>query len=354
MRGSQKKNAAGRSIRLLLAGLAVSFLAASAPALAAPGEDATIVATDPPFTIGESSWAGFDYACPGGHALGGGISPILDLDEIFYVTENGPRSLGEWSARGFNFISNAHYPVAGYTICSANADTFLGNGAANFGVPAGQSFSFAAHCPSGTRAVGGGAFSGSSNTVLEASGPLDSSGSTAATDDGDIAAYWYGNIYNPGPAATGSVRVDVLCSANSDATVEATPVSLSDADPNTTVTATCPPGRRAVSGGVGVEGASVDSSLARSLPLDDTLTTAGTQTGDVARAWRVTIDSDIAGTANYKVFAMCVSDPPPPPPPPPAPAAATGQRAAALKKCKKKKTKAKRRKCRKNASRLPV
>jgi hypothetical protein len=45
---------------------------------------------------------------------------------------------------------------------------------------------------------------------------------------------------------------------------------------------------------------------------------------------------------------------PPPPPPPGTASGPTGQRAAALKKCKKKRSKAKRRKCRKRAKRIPV
>ena len=89
-----------------------------------------------------------------------------------------------------------------------------------------------ATCPAGSRVVSGGvgttgpAPEGNfSPYVVQLSGPLDSSGLTANTDDGDVARHWYGAVQNIAPSAQ-LFKVFALCSRTSDAVVEATPFSL--------------------------------------------------------------------------------------------------------------------------------
>ncbi|HEY7693406.1 MAG TPA: hypothetical protein VH816_13800 [Gaiellaceae bacterium] len=165
-----------------------------------------------------------------------------------------------------------------------------------------------ATCPADTRVVGGGVGFTSTDPrflalgfVLQ-SGPVDETGRPASTETGDVARSWLASVWAPalGPIET---RVFAICSATSDATIVAAPVTP---EPNRSLVpgvATCPAGMRAVGGGVGATGAIVPTSFNVSLsgPVDDTGETALTEFGDVARAWVVSVDD----RTPYRVFALC-------------------------------------------------
>ncbi len=139
-------------------------------------------------------------------------------------------------------------------------------------------------------------------SIVLVSGPVDETGSTANTVDGDIATGWHASVLN-NDTSVRSYRVFALCSANSDATVEETTFDLtawSAAD----AVAACPPGRRAVGGGIGTMGATLDAYLRASGPVDETGLIAGTADGDIAKGWYASVFSS-APTRTYRVFALC-------------------------------------------------
>jgi len=185
--------------------------------------------------------------------------------------------------------------------------------AESFPVGANSSGAKFATCPAGARVVGGGI-----NTIgpitpvldyyVEVSGPLDETGSTADTDDGDVARSWYASIYNQ-TRDTQVFKVFALCSQDSDANVEAQPLSVGNPSSAAAI-ATCPAGTRAVGGGVGTTGpvtaAGVDYIVEVSAPLDETGSPANTDDGDVARSWYASIWNNTgANPAHFKVFALC-------------------------------------------------
>jgi Ca2+-binding RTX toxin-like protein len=149
---------------------------------------------------------------------------------------------------------------------------------------------------------------------VEFSGPVDDTGQTASTESGDVARSWLASI------ASNEYRVFALCSASSDATIQTTafPVQEATGAPNGAV-AQCPAGTRALGGGVG---ANTDGLgwLDVSGPVDESGQTAGTQTGDVARAWFgfvVNVDArgngDSRGTRVFRTFVICTADAAPAP-----------------------------------------
>jgi hypothetical protein len=85
-----------------------------------------------------------------------------------------------------------------------------------------------------------------------------------------------------------------------------------------------------------------------------------TFTASAGTTYRIAVDGHNAGSGadegniDLRLAAHPVPPPPPPPPPPAAATSPTGQRAAALKKCKKKKSATARRKCKRNANKLPI
>src|SRR5262249_6003163 len=132
-----------------------------------------------------------------------------------------------------------------------------------------------ATCPAGRRATGGGI--GTEGPLsfsliyygVHLSGPLEASGATADTDDGDAAARWDAAAVN-GNASMQTFRTFALCSASSDAVIEATSFNLGSGQ-KTFASATCPAGRRALGGGLGTTGLAVPQYfLFSSLPLNAT------------------------------------------------------------------------------------
>jgi hypothetical protein len=176
-------------------------------------------------------------------------------------------------------------------------------------VAAGHSAGLAMPCPAGQRVVGGGIDSYSPSEYMIASNPLDQFGETSGTDDGEVARYWYSATYNSSPDPQ-DAHFYVICSAASDATVQATAFSL---DPNETsdVAVSCPTGQRAIGGGLGTtavlaNGAYTNPRLRASGPLDEAGAFAAN--GDVAHSWRAGADNITATQKNFVAFVVCSAD----------------------------------------------
>ncbi len=159
-------------------------------------------------------------------------------------------------------------------------------------------------CEAGDRAIGGGLMGSGGDPFVAVSGPLDASGETQSTDDGDIPRYWYSALFNAvlAPSDPMLVTYYALCSASSDATVQATEIDV-PATKRRAAFADCPAGERAVGGGLGSEG-DLTGQITRSQPAPSSTTPfMQIQNGDVARGWSAAV---AAGNAeSYRVFALC-------------------------------------------------
>ena len=177
--------------------------------------------------------------------------------------------------------------------------------------PGGQIGEAFAVCPGTKRAVGGGVVqSGPAllNVRVLASGPLDATGVTLETNDGDRAKQWYAAVYNTTEEQR-TFRVFAICSRSSTATIEATQFTAL-ADQYSEAFAVCPGNRRALGGGV-VQSGPADRYLHMSAsgPLDSTGITAETRSGDVAKQWYAAVTNFSEGEQRtLKVFAICSRD----------------------------------------------
>jgi hypothetical protein len=93
-----------------------------------------------------------------------------------------------------------------FALCSATSDAVVEE--TTFRVPEGSTRHDAARCPIGRRVTGGGIGASATpvNDYVQVSGPLDETGSTSNTVQGDVAQYWYAAVYNyslAGPEAFG-------------------------------------------------------------------------------------------------------------------------------------------------------
>lgn len=291
----------------------------SSPALAAPGDDAALVAV--PFSALSTSTPGGTVTnktatCPTGERIvGGGSGPGGPVDPSYLslrvsgpFDETGTTAAtvdGDvariWSAS----IGNAYptmgtnYPERIFANCSTNSDAVIEATTAT--APGGFTMA-TSMCSSGTRAIGGGfaTFSGDSDFVLRASAPVDETGSVDNTFDGDIARGWSVLVSN---GAAASIDVYALCSQGSDATV-VTNSFFADPVKETTVTANCPIGERALGGGAGTTTAP-GPYLTSSAPVAAGRDTAGTMNGDVARGWSASVFNSGGPSARYLTFALC-------------------------------------------------
>ena len=179
-----------------------------------------------------------------------------------------------------------------YAICSATSDATVE--AKALPLADNETDVTSATCQAGTRAIGGGVgqtgvISGAFGTVLQA-GPLDETGATTSTESGDTARSWYAAIYNY--AGAHEYRVFALCSAGSDATIEAKAFSVGAIGTAQAADAIvqCQPGKRALGGGaIIVAGPGLSDLRQQSGPVDETGQTANTTSGEVARSWSVSV-----------------------------------------------------------------
>ena len=136
------------------------------------------------------------------------------------------------------------------------------------------------------------------------SAPLDETGTTAGTTNGDVARYWYAALkkFHDGPADV--YKVFALCSSNSDATVAAASMSVPAHGAGSTFIM-CPAGKVVTGGGIGTPATPVNDYLQVSGPLDETGLTVNTIDGDLGMFWYGSVFNSSAAAREYKVFALC-------------------------------------------------
>jgi hypothetical protein len=258
-------------------------------------------------SLAAGAWGTTIATCPTGRVVGGGVgttsavvdgrvqvSGPLDATRSTFYTDDGDVARS-WKATIRNGASPATYKV--FAICSETSDATVEETTV---ASSGGMASAVAKCPSGRRVVGGGigVIEDLVRTEVLASGPLDATGMTSNTVDGDIGSYWYAQVRDPTMSQT--YKVFALCASTSDAVVEATRFTQSSSGNS----AACPTGRAALGGGVGFH---VGSGLVSvSGPLDESGSTAQTVDGDVPRYWYAHVGS-IAPGDTAVVFALCAT-----------------------------------------------
>ncbi len=298
---------------------------------AAPGSDTTIATTL--LTVAANASGAAIATCPSGaRAVGGGINTLgpatsvgreyqvelsgpLDETGIVSNTQNGDIARS-WLVKIYNFFPTPN-DFRVYALCSPTSDATVAVN--SFRLESARRAATIVTCPTGQRALSGGV-----NTLgpvrgptisyhIELSGPLDETGFIASTVDGDIARAWYTAIASGGGTPASDYQAYALCSQSSDATVAVKPLSLGP-NLNGAEIATCPSGRRALGGGVNTLGPAPASSRATyqvelSGPLDETGFIASTLDGDVARAWYASIFNYFDTPNDFRVYALCATDP---------------------------------------------
>jgi hypothetical protein len=177
-----------------------------------------------------------------------------------------------------------------------------------------------ATCEGGKRVVGGGAveLDQDSPPFMSNSGPLDESGTTAQTADGDVAKIWYAAGERSAAPGEQGYRVIALCSGTSDAEIEATTFTPDTAFARRGVvrrvdsrygvaSAECEGKARAIGGGVVVSGSANGLEVLASGPLDASGKASKTNDGDTPKMWYAAIKGN-APVPTQKVFALCSAD----------------------------------------------
>ena len=296
-------------------GLAAAVFFASY-AFAGPANDAVVEAS--PFTA-KPALTGAYAQCPSGQrVVGGGV--LHTASQQVYLGASGPLDStasppinptttvqntvdGDVATQWYAGVSNPSpdpAPVTAFALCSASSDATVR--VAAFAIAGRTTGVMTVDCPTGQRALGGGVieYSWPDNRIL-ASGPLDSSGQLSNTSDGDVATQWYSAVHNL-PNHTVQFKAFAICSADSQATVQATPFTVA-ANATGHGGVRCPDGQRVVGGGIVQAGPAKFLRLRDSGPLDATGLAANT--GELAQRWYATVENRNPDKVNFKVLAVC-------------------------------------------------
>jgi hypothetical protein len=134
--------------------------------------------------------------------------------------------------------------------------------------------------------------------------PLSKEKTFGGTSTGDSPRAWGVAAYN-GFGVTRKFQAFVICSKQTRPHIVAAKVPVAP-NSNVEVTADCPPGQRALGGGVLVGGKpTVSLQFVESGPLGAGGTTAGTDDGDVPVAWDGDIGNSTSKTRSFKTLAVC-------------------------------------------------
>jgi len=299
----------------VLAGIAI-LVAGVSLALASPANDAKVhvgdfsvsfnddesdVAFCPPHTT--ATGGGFGTVTPPPLNVAINVSGPVNDTEIPGQTHSGDRAR-VWFASAYSG-NGSQVEMKVFAICSASSDAKLR--VANFSVRPRETTSKVVSCPKGQHALGGGlniATSPISGVYEEGSGPLSAKKSVGQTSTGDVPSAWGVAAYN-GFGVTRRFQALVICSKTVKPHIVADKVPVAPTS-DVEVAANCPPGQRALGGGVLVLGKpTTDLQFTENGPLSSAGTTAGTVDGDVPVAWDGDISSRATKTRAFKTLAVC-------------------------------------------------
>ena len=316
---SRRASLAGTVVTRMTLGVALAA-GFAAYALAAPAKDTKLEVTS--FTAGHALTGAFAECPAGSRVVGGGVFGVEagvlrvggsgPLDGSAAGAPSNPADAvantrdGDVAKRWYAGVSNdssSSIAAKALALCSEGSDATIE--ATPFSLEGQSTGGASAKCPAGKRAVGGGVIQRSwpDNRVL-ASAPLDASGTMADTRDGDVAKQWYAVIRNL-PAHRVDFKVFALCSADSRATIEATPSSAEGGGSTGQAFAKCPPTKRALGGGIIESGRLGFLRVLASGPLDATGVAANTEDGEVAEQWYGAVENRNPERVAVKVLAIC-------------------------------------------------
>ncbi len=269
---------------------------------------------EPPAADGATSCGAGERALGGGAGTAAATLGTAHDDTLQASAPAGTGDLADgdlatgWGASVANHTSapQNHKILA---VCSPSADATVE--AEPLTVPAGVAGDGLATCPAGTRVVGGGVLapgtSGRHEHSVQATSPVDDTGSPLFTGEGDVAVSWRASVANHTPSAQ-TYTVYALCSPTSDATVAENQFSA-DTGAVADGAATCPAGQRALGGGITPLNTDHQylNTVQASAPVDTSLSIAGTETGDIPKAWYAAVANRQGGTGGtpYRTLALC-------------------------------------------------
>jgi hypothetical protein len=292
------------------------------PARAASVSDPSVEQTTVVLAGGEQR--GVAVQCPGDKRVtGGGVGTFDSVDSKILVSgpldETGLTANTDsgdiarfWYAAVYNRGTTPR-AYRFFALCSSASDAVVAAKTVDIDPGATQASGFVA-CPGGRRVVGGGI--GTTHPVIDRpqlddadwqlmhSGPLDATGTTAATNTGDVGRFWYASLHKFHDGVPARVKVFALCSFNSRARIAAASISV-PAGSASGPFVKCPRGGMVTGGGIGTPDTPVDDYLQVSGPLDDTGLTENTLDDDVAVYWYANVFNASAAAREYKVFALC-------------------------------------------------
>lgn len=306
-----------------LAGALALPLALGSVARSAAGDDARVVALPVP-GVASGEYRQTVARCPAGeHAISGGIGFVSSGGTgAVGIAETWPYGTLGLAADGWvteiRNTSGAPQNFTAYAVCSRSSDAVIRPTPFSTAFDGGS----LAPCLPGERAIGGGVSAQDSPFpgVVQLGGPVDETGETVSTDDGDIPRAWYVSVRHHTGAGL-NFQAYAICSATSQATIQATALTVANGESGQ-ATAVCPAGQRALSGGLGTTGGRLGA-MGFSGPTD--ADGAPATEGSSAQSWTADVYNTNGASETYKVLVVCEGPAPAPPPPPvPGPAPAPG------------------------------
>jgi hypothetical protein len=144
------------------------------------------------------------------------------------------------------------------------------------------------------------------NESINVSGPVDGTGLTARTRTGDRPREWYPGAYS-GSGNDQEFKSFAICSASAKARLRVATFTVPLGKTRSKVVS-CPRGKHALGGGLGLATSPVEGVYEESSgPLDRSGQTGSTNTGDVARKWRVAVYNGLAPNLAFKALVICSS-----------------------------------------------
>lgn len=300
-------------VRVLAALAAATALVA--PAQAAGASKATVEATK--FGVDSFESAEERADCAGGRqAVGGGVVQEGPLEFDYQLQASAP-------TLGFGFpgaVVDGDDPLGWYTVLRGASD---GNRARAFAVcekgldatvevteiavPAMGDAEGFAECPGALTALGGGVAPVSSPPAaftVHAAGPLDGSGVTLSTNDGDIPVQWYASVESLSNVEE-QVKVFAICADAPRAAIEAKEFEATEFTAKRAL-ASCPGRKRVLGGGVVQSGDASSVSTLVSGPVDASGKPRKTKSGDVPKSWYAGVTHyQATQVRTFRVFAVC-------------------------------------------------